>query len=209
MIIQLNLIVLGGKINKQRKPIKIPDRMGNLIEMGDLFIHHHHSYSQLDTTTTSQQQEYKKNNKKNTTVKYPLILLGGLGGSALMSQRDGATNEPHWWCEKRTDPFQIWISMEELIPMVTEACFLHDMMLELKSQPGSNGKKKRLVQQDESVKIYGKDIGGVSGVAAIVKELSSYSTYMEPLIKFLEGNGYEIGKSLRALTYDWRLGTVG
>ena len=129
----------------------------------------------------------------------PLIIVGGLGGSALMSQRNNAVKEPHWWCEKSTDPFQIWISLEELVPYFTEDCFVHDMSIELKDG--------LLRQKDQGVKIFGKDIGGMGGLESVLAQFESKAYYMKSLSDYLVQNGnYQIGKSLRGLTMDWRLG---
>ncbi|KAG2374439.1 hypothetical protein C9374_010723 [Naegleria lovaniensis] len=138
---------------------------------------------------------------------YPLILVGGLGGVVLMSKRDHAS-EPHWWCQHTTDPFQIWISIEELVPYLSEDCFMHDLSLELKEGESPYDRKKLLRQLDPHVKIFGKDYGGVESVTHLVKEAGSQSGYMIKLINFLTSNGYEIGKSLRAMPYDWRLGVA-
>ncbi|KAF0973893.1 hypothetical protein FDP41_007280 [Naegleria fowleri] len=169
----------------------------------------------FDTTTltlrqyknTKVQKSFKTISKPKLTG-YPLILVGGLGGVVLMSKRENAA-EPHWWCHRTTDPFQIWISMEELVPYLTEDCFMHDLSIELKEGENSTIDRKKLLRPlDPNVKIFGKDYGGVESVTHLVKEATSQSGYMIKMINLLVSNGYEIGKSLRAMPYDWRLGVV-
>ena len=140
-----------------------------------------------------------KINKVSNLQMSPIILVGGLGGSSLMAQRNHSTNEPHWWCQRTTDPFQIWLSLQEMIPYLSEDCFVNDMSVELK-----NG---ILGQKDRNVRIFGKDIGGMEGLNSIIAEFPSKWYYMKPLADYLVSNGsYEIGKSLRGFTYDWRVG---
>ncbi|EFC43953.1 predicted protein [Naegleria gruberi] len=64
-----------------------------------------------------------------------------------------------------------------------------------------------LGQKDRNVRIFGKDIGGMEGLNSIIAEFPSKWYYMKPLADYLVSNGsYEIGKSLRGFTYDWRVG---
>ena len=142
---------------------------------------------------------------KKSLNKSPIILVGGLGGSALMSERKNA-KEPHWWCSDKTEPFQLWASLNEMIPFVTEECLSHDLSLEMKT---FNGSIRGLKQKDEGVLIYGKDYGGLNGVNYITNFEVQDGAYMHELTNYLinEG-GYIAGKNLRALPYDWRLGPL-
>ncbi|KAL9647755.1 hypothetical protein ABK040_015243 [Willaertia magna] len=150
------------------------------------------------------QKQYKERENNNYS---PVILIGGLGGSALMSERQNA-KEPHWWCKSNTGPFQLWASLEEMIPYVTEECLSHDMSLELKRVNFSlQNSAFLLTQQDDGVLIYGKDLGGLSGVNYITNIEIEKGMYMNTLTSYLmKTANYVPGKSLRALTYDWRLG---
>ncbi|EFC44051.1 predicted protein [Naegleria gruberi] len=140
----------------------------------------------------------------NSTTLSPLILLGGFGGSALNAQRTNA-KEPHFWCESTTsEPFQVWANLNELIPHVTEECTVHDLTLDLRGQP------RKLHPLDAGVSITGKDVGGLSGVNYITNyEFINQAVYMELLTSYLiKHGGYIGGKTLRAMTYDWRTGPI-
>ncbi|KAL9646868.1 hypothetical protein ABK040_013728 [Willaertia magna] len=141
--------------------------------------------------------------KQPKDVTTPLILVGGLGGSALMASRKNA-KEPHWWCESTTsEPFQIWLSFKEAIPYLTEDCFMHDFTLNLLTDTNN---KPFLQQKDNGVRIFGKDMGGLDGVNYITDLFKEKTPYFAPLSGFLEKNGYVAGKSLRGFPYDFRLG---
>ena len=198
IIILVSVISTNCELSSQQPTIKIKDEKlrkllnRDRIEIGQLFNMYQ---GRKDIKFVN------NNNRKATDAKFsPLIAVGGLGGSALMSKRDHAVNEPHWWCEKTTrDPFQIWMSLEELVPFFTEDCFVHDMSIELKDG--------LLRQKDSGVRIFGKDIGGMGGLESVFAQLESKAYYMKYLSDYLVKYGnFQIGKSLRGLTIDWRLG---
>ncbi|EFC48248.1 predicted protein [Naegleria gruberi] len=192
--ITLLLLILSITIVVDNRPIQTHTSTRHQEEIGNLFDLFRPGFQYTGNHSIN---NVKINTKSN--IQYsPIILVGGLGGSALMSQRNQSTSEPHWWCEKTTDPFQIWLSVKEMVPFFTEDCFVNDMSLILKDG--------LVRQKDSRVKIFGKDVGGLDGLNSILSEFQSKFYYMKPIADFLVANGnYQVGKSLRGFTYDWRL----
>jgi lysophospholipase-3 len=130
----------------------------------------------------------------------PLIFSGGLGGSALMFKKTNVKDEPSYFCSSTTkDYYQAWIDASELIPYISQPCFLHDLQTFY-----ANG----TICSREGVSVKPKDFGGIEGIAYIgTGYIKQYTAYATPLMNYLVREaGYIPGVDFRGATYDWRLG---
>ncbi|XP_031619205.1 group XV phospholipase A2-like isoform X2 [Contarinia nasturtii] len=59
-------------------------------------------------------------------MKSPVILIPGLEGSTLEAKLD-KPNARHWWCFKKSDYFNLWLSV---YPVLSFDCWLDNLKLE-------------------------------------------------------------------------------
>jgi hypothetical protein len=128
----------------------------------------------------------------NVTTRSPIIFAGGLGGSALEFKKTDV-QEPSFQCKKTTDWYQGWIDLTNLVPFVSQPCFLHDIRTFF-----TNGTTHTV----PGFEVRGKDYGGVDGVRYIGTGLiKSKTAYMQPLFDYLTQKiGYTPRQNLRAAT---------
>jgi hypothetical protein len=141
----------------------------------------------------------KSNTRTSTTPRVlpnraPVIFSGGLGGSALMLKKDNNKDEPRFFCSKTTkDFFQAWLDLSELIPFVSQPCFLHDM------QPYF---MDGILQSRKGATVKPKDFGGIEGNAYIgtgwFKEKTQYAAQLYDFL--VQEAGYIPGVDLRGAT---------
>ncbi|KAK9814182.1 hypothetical protein WJX72_001833 [[Myrmecia] bisecta] len=129
----------------------------------------------------------------------PIILLPGLGGSALEA-RLNRSSAPAWYCSTSHDWQVAWFSAYEA---TRPDCFLDE--LQVIYDPVT----KRYHNQT-GVEVRPYDFGGLDGVKSIDPSSSYfYGTYVE-LVKELTGNhGYNEGVNLFGAPYDFRLAADG
>uniref|UniRef100_A0A7S1JTV5 Lecithin:cholesterol acyltransferase n=1 Tax=Vitrella brassicaformis TaxID=1169539 RepID=A0A7S1JTV5_9ALVE len=128
----------------------------------------------------------------------PIIIIPGIAGSGLLGSREA--DAPVEGCSKKaTSNFRLWASYEELL--TDQECWTH--MLEMSFDDST-----MLYSNKTGVSIEPEDFGGTHGIA-FLDYVAGYGVvgtkYMYEFLEGLHSVGYEEGKTLRALTYDWRL----
>jgi hypothetical protein len=129
----------------------------------------------------------------------PIILVPGLGGSALeleLHEKD----VPHWYCTKNIDYFRAWLHLDELLPGVFD-CFSHNMKLQY--DPGTHH-----YSNIPGVQSRPADFGGLRGIDYLDYMSGKPVTltgYYATVISNLESAGYVGGVDLYGAPYDWRV----
>ncbi|KAL0482612.1 lecithin-cholesterol acyltransferase LCAT [Acrasis kona] len=147
-------------------------------------------------------KHYQQTNKNiyDNPNRSPIIFSGGLSGGSLMFKKDNMKGEPFPCFSTTRNFYQGWINLLEIIPKISQPCFLLDIKPEF-----VNG----TVRSREGLTVIPKDFGGSEGVtylgsAPLGKKIGPY---MLGFFNFLiENAGYKLGVDLRAANYDWRLG---
>jgi len=146
-----------------------------------------------------QAREYiEKYGKPDAAKLSPVIILPGLGGSAMQAKLDKA-KVPHWWCWSNWDSwFRLWLPIEEIL---AQDCWFDNLQLlynpvtnEYSSPPG--------VTTDVI------NFGGLSGISYMDYWFGfpiPFTTYYAALISSLEALGYQEGVTLFGAPFDWRL----
>ncbi|KXJ25297.1 Group XV phospholipase A2 [Exaiptasia diaphana] len=127
--------------------------------------------------------------------KPPVILVPGDAGSRLQARLQ-KNNSPHFWCEKTSDWFQIWLSVEELLPEVID-CWSDNMKLVY-------NKTTRRLNNPDGVEIRVPYFGGTEGIEYLDSTIDHPGEYFAPLVESLVKIGYVRGKTLFGAPYDFR-----
>eukprot|EP01125_Pyxidicula_operculata_P021779 TRINITY_DN8631_c0_g1_i1.p1 TRINITY_DN8631_c0_g1~~TRINITY_DN8631_c0_g1_i1.p1 ORF type:complete len:497 (-),score=122.32 TRINITY_DN8631_c0_g1_i1:43-1533(-) len=127
----------------------------------------------------------------------PVVLLPGLGGSAIEASisKDKA---PHWWCWSEWEEwFRVWLPINELI---NQDCWFDN--LQVLYDAGND-----TYANYPGVTTRVKDFGGLSGIDYLDYWFGyplSFTSYYSSLIASLKSVGYVEGTNLFGAPFDWR-----
>eukprot|EP00696_Hemimastix_kukwesjijk_P019821 gnl/Hemi2/9209_TR3204_c0_g1_i1.p1 gnl/Hemi2/9209_TR3204_c0_g1~~gnl/Hemi2/9209_TR3204_c0_g1_i1.p1 ORF type:complete len:453 (-),score=115.34 gnl/Hemi2/9209_TR3204_c0_g1_i1:774-2132(-) len=136
-------------------------------------------------------------NKGANLTLQPVILMPGLGGSALENKLVN-DDVPFWYCSRNSDWERVWLALENI---VVQDCWIHNLNLTYTTATNN-------YSSPAGVSIRVVDWGGTSGIDYLDKLFGisvGITTYYADMIKSLVAAGYVIGENLRGAPYDWRL----
>jgi lysophospholipase III len=138
-----------------------------------------------------------------TVERNPIVLVPGLGGSALQLKLHHKEKLPHWYCTKKINWFLAWLHLDELLPGVSD-CFANNMQMSFNPASG-------VFSNAEGVETRPADFGGIKGVDYLDRAAGipvPLTGYYATIIKALEKTGYTVGVDLYGAPYDWRVHTA-
>lgn len=128
-------------------------------------------------------------------AKTPFIIVPGDGGSQLQA-RINKTHVPHFWCERESSWFDLWLSVESLLPKAVE-CWADNIKLAYNSTTNKMG-------NSPGVDIQVPHFGTTKGVSYLDPSLYHPGEYFADMVEALLKLGLVDGVSLRAAPYDFR-----
>jgi len=153
--------------------------------------------SQLDEYTTqsninSNDIQFRKRDANHVirNQRHPVILVPGLGGSAILGKRSGLTNENQM--RVRT----LWVGLNTFHDVFSKKYPLA-LRYDLEND--------EFVNDASNLHTSVRDFGGVNGMKIL--DLGAFSNariYLEDVVTALESRGYRIGQDLRGAPYDFR-----
>ncbi|XP_065676253.1 lysosomal phospholipase A and acyltransferase-like [Hydra vulgaris] len=133
----------------------------------------------------------------NSSTLTPIVIVPGIGGSQIEAKLDRNESLHNWCYKKYPDWFTIWLSVEELIPLV-EPCWADNIKLNY------NDDSKRM-ENSKGVYTRVPDFGNTSAIEWLDPSFHIPGMYFYPFVDNLARlAGYERGKTLRAAPYDFR-----
>eukprot|EP01156_Anaeramoeba_ignava_P005949 Anaeramoba_ignava/a347369_188.p1 GENE.a347369_188~~a347369_188.p1 ORF type:complete len:451 (+),score=134.96 a347369_188:4-1356(+) len=127
----------------------------------------------------------------------PVLILPGLGGSRMEAKLENFDSK-HWFCMQNKDWFSTWLNVELYVPEIIE-CVNEYFALDYDSETHYNFHK-----QGASI----RPIAGSTGLKNLEPTLSFIRViaYFAKMLDKFATLGYQEGKTLFPITYDWRLG---
>ena len=119
----------------------------------------------------------------------------GDGGSQLDAKLD-KPDVPHYFCEKKTDYFSLWLNLELLVPFVID-CWVDNMKLIYDNVT-------RTTRNNDGVDIQIPGFGHTTSVEYVDSSRLPISGYFNIMTDLLVSMGYRRGYNLRGAPYDFR-----
>jgi lysophospholipase-3 len=127
------------------------------------------------------------------TITTPVIIIPSFGGNSLEAQLKDARFPDT--CETNADWYTMWYEPNQMSTSDDMDCWMATIDMNYTKTGYSN---------TPGVQIRGKDFGGISGITFLDDEHKI--PFWNYIVSSLTNMGYTPGTSLRAATYDWRLG---
>jgi pimeloyl-ACP methyl ester carboxylesterase len=130
----------------------------------------------------------------------PIVLVPGLGGSALEAKLD-KPSKPAWYCFKKWDWFRLWLNVPELL---VQECWFDNLQIEYNETTND-------YHNPEGVTTRAADFGGLKGVDYLDYIFGfpvPLTGYFHSMIASLEAVGYKAGENLFGAPFDWRVPTT-
>lgn len=139
----------------------------------------------------------KHNIAANTTNLPPIVCVPGVGGSQLMAnvQKESRT---HWYCQKSTSWYMIWLQLYQLVPGPILECWTDNIELVYNETSGT-------FHNASGVRIEPNYPGTTQGFEYVDPDAQTESIYFAGLVEALLHLGYVRGQNLLGAPYDWRL----
>jgi len=134
---------------------------------------------------------YLFNNINAANVHYPAIFLPGDGGSQLWARLNRTLPPPHFFCERHSNLFELWLDVRLLLPEIID-CFVDNMRL-------LYNETTKKTSNLEGVEIQVPGFGETSTVEFFDASGLSFASYFAPIIRSLVTLGYTRGVNLREL----------
>lgn len=127
----------------------------------------------------------------------PIVLVPGVLGSRLQAKLN-LPSSPGWFCDQIRDWFDLWLNIEELIPLYIN-CWVHDISLKYDNQT-------KEVTNQKGVETRIPFFGTTEGFGYLDSDhYAPGSPYFCKLVDSLIEYGYKEGDDLKGAPYDWRL----
>lgn len=141
---------------------------------------------------------FKKLNLGNSTAPLPpVVCIPGVGGSQLLASVNKSASN-HWYCEKSSNWYLIWLTLSQLVPGPTLECWTDNIMLNYTNTTNT-------FYNASGVQIMPNDFGTTLGFEYIDPSAPTQSIYFASLVASFLKVGYVRGKNLFGAPYDWRL----
>ncbi|KAJ3424732.1 group xv phospholipase a2 [Anaeramoeba flamelloides] len=127
------------------------------------------------------------------TSKNPIVIIPGCMGSKLEAKLTDHKKK-HWWCSSNKDWFLLWINVELFVPELIE-CAGDYMQLEW------DGKA---IQYQKGIDY--RLVPGLEGIQYLQPTLWFVQKYFHKMIEEFKNEGYQEGRDLFGLPYDFRMG---
>ncbi|KAJ5076293.1 group xv phospholipase a2 [Anaeramoeba ignava] len=126
----------------------------------------------------------------------PIIILPGLGGSRIEAKLENFDSN-HWFCKENKDWFSTWLNIEVLVPEIIE-CFNEYFSFEYDPETRYSYDKKGASTRPITGS---KGLENLDPTLSFIEAIAYFAKMLEKLRTF----GYQEGKTLFPITYDWRL----
>ena len=127
--------------------------------------------------------------------RYPIVFIPGDGGSQVEA-RLNKTNVVHYLCAKKSDWYDLWLNIEQMVPEIID-CWADNMKMQYDP-------KSRTTRNNDGVEIRIPGFGNSTTVEYLDPSLTSLSIYFATVAKHLLPLGYQRGIDMHGAPYDFR-----
>jgi len=129
------------------------------------------------------------------SLREPILLIPGMLASQIKAKLNKET-VPHFYCEKQSDDYQLWIEFSALTPKEQE-CWLDNVVLQY------NNVTK---EYSDAPGVSSYLLPGLEGIKCVDPSVCKASPVYEYMIKYFVECGYTENVDLFGISYDWRAG---